>query len=62
MTEAAKEARARRSARRQGLQLLKSRANGTFMLVDERTNLMVSGDINQGYGLDLDHILGQLDD
>jgi hypothetical protein len=58
-----RENRARRMADRQGLRLEKSRRRdplaltfGTYQLVDELSNALVLGDVNRGYGLDLDAV------
>ncbi len=58
------ESAVRRKARRAGYRLMKSKTRtpedhrfGTFMLVDERTNAVVLSDnIGNGYGLELDEI------
>jgi integrase len=43
--------RVRRQAQRKGLRLLKSRRDGTFMVVDpDMSNVIVIGDHNSGYG------------
>jgi hypothetical protein len=58
-----RENRARRMADRQGLRLEKSRRRdskaltfGTYQLVDQISNVLVMGDANRGYGLDLDAV------
>jgi hypothetical protein len=63
LTDEAREARARRAAKRQGLMAKKShrrdpRANdhGTFALIDPDTNVLVVGDQNHGFGLKLDQL------
>lgn len=50
-------------ADRQGLRLEKSRRRdskaltfGTYQLVDQISNVLVMGDANRGYGLDLDAV------
>lgn len=57
------ENRLRRMAKRQGLRLEKSRARDrraltwcTYWLIDPATDTVVAGDINSGYGLNLDDI------
>jgi hypothetical protein len=58
-----RENRLRRTAHRQGLQLVKSRnrnprtaEHGTFMLVDAYTNGVVASGLQSGYGLTLDDV------
>jgi hypothetical protein len=59
----AREMRARRAAKRQGLELSKSRTRdpratdyGTYMLVNPHTKTLVAYGLERGYGLDLDAI------
>jgi hypothetical protein len=61
------EARLRRAAQRQGLQLQKSRARdpraltyGTYSLADASTRMQVAGDPHTGYGLSLDEVAAYL--
>lgn len=51
--QATREARARRRARRLDLHVVKSRRDGTFMLVDDWTNAVVAGAFLDGYGYGL---------
>lgn len=58
---AAREARARRRARREGLELKKYRGShpyllGSFMLVNPATNTIECGSTSTGYGMSLDDI------
>lgn len=57
------ENRLRRVAKRQGLELKKTRRRdsraydyGTYALIDPNTNALVAGDINSGYGLSLHEV------
>ena len=59
ITDQAREQRARRKARRQGLRVCKSRRDGSFMLVDGDRNWVAvggSGPIGCEFGLWLDEL------
>lgn len=56
MEDRRRERRLRGMANRQGLALMKSRRDGTFMVIDPNLNTIVAGDTNNGYGMDLDDV------
>lgn len=59
-TEAKREARVRRMARREGLRAEKSRRDGTWHLVDPYRNTIEAGGTLNGYGLTLEQVEGAL--
>ena len=63
LQENVRENRLRRTAKRQGYMLRKSRVRdprayvyGTYMLVDPYRNTIVAGDRNSGFGMSLDDV------
>jgi hypothetical protein len=63
-----RENRARRAAKRQGLELVKNRLRdpraldyGTYALLDAHTHTRVAGNERTGFGLSLDDIEAELD-
>lgn len=59
-TEAKREARVRRMAKREGLRAEKSRRDGTWHLVDMNRNTIEVGDTLNGYGMSLEQVEGVL--